>query len=344
MIFIKNITFFTMVVIFGLFLINSNCAISSIFINPYIPNIDDNITLTGMANPNEDINCQAWFEVNPMVSPPYYGYIMNNVEIPNTPNNFKVIGENVNDLSISVKMGIWVTKSANANSEGIATVSQSNVPTGTYDIKIWGTVKDTSKPIKLKIIASTTVKADDNGNFKYSYKVINAIPKTTILHLTVGNISKNISIAGHKLYLNKGWNAISVPYNSNISFSNNSNIKLIISYGNQKWILNRNNSLNALYGYFIYTKNDTEMNVYYSNKKSNYSRIVYKGYNLIGTTPNNNDWNLRNGNIPINELFKNSNIYYRIISTEGEIYQNNSYLKPFKTYWLFTDKNTTLSR
>ena len=327
----------------GLIFISSNYAASNIFISPYIPNIDENISLTGKANPNEDINCQAWFEVNPMVSAPYYGYIMNSVEIPSSPNNFKVVGENVNDLSVSVKTGIWVTKSANANSEGIAVVSQSNVPIGTYDIKIGGKIKDASKPVKLKIIASTTVKADKNGDFKYTYKIIKDIPKTTVIHLNIENTSKNISIAGYKLNIHKGWNSISVPYNSNISFSNSSNIYEIITYSNQKWILNRNDNLNAFYGYFIYAKNDTEMKAFILDS-TNYSRSIGKGYNLIGIAPNDKDWNFKNGNILVQDLFKNFSVYYRILSTEGELYSNNSYLEPFKTYWLFSSKNTTLSR
>ncbi|WP_421077852.1 hypothetical protein Mjas_00520 [Methanothermococcus sp. Ax23] len=332
-----------MIIIFG-FLISPIYAVSDVQIYPSNPNIMDTLTLTGKASPNEDINCQAWFEVNPIISPPYYGYLMNSVEIPSSPNNFKVVAENVNKVYVSVKMGIWVTKSANADSNGVATVSQSNVPVGTYDIKIGGTIKDSSKPVKLKIIASTTIKADENGNFEYSYKVIDGIPKTTILHLKIENITKNISIAGRKLHIYKGWNAISVPYNSNISYNNNSNIKLIITYSNQKWTLNRNNNLNALYGYFIYAENDTEMDVYYDTNKSNCSRIINKGYNLIGIAPNDYDWNFRNGNILAYELFKNSSSYYRIISTEGELYSNNSYLEPFKAYWLFTSENATISR
>jgi len=177
------------------FLISSTYAINDIQITPSNPKVGDAITLTGKANPNENINCQAWFEVTPTMSDTYYGYIMSNVEIPTTPNNFKVIAEDVNRLSVSVKMGIWITKSANANSDGIATVSQSNVPVGTYDIKIGGTIKDPSKPVKLKIIASTTIKADENGNFEYSYRA-NGIPEGTVVHLNIGGVSNDILIEG----------------------------------------------------------------------------------------------------------------------------------------------------
>ncbi|WP_421077853.1 hypothetical protein Mjas_00525 [Methanothermococcus sp. Ax23] len=191
MIIIKKILF---LIILGLF-ISSAYAVSDIQISPSNPKVGDTLTLTGKANPNEDINCQAWFEVNPIISPPYYGYLMNSVEIPSSPNNFKVVAENVNKVYVSVKMGIWVTKSANADSNGIAIVSQSNVPVGTYDIKIGGTIKDSSKPVKLKIIASTTIKADENGYFEYSYKT-NNIPEGTTVYLNIGGVNKEIIIGG----------------------------------------------------------------------------------------------------------------------------------------------------
>jgi len=180
-----------------LLLILPSYAVSDIQITPEHPKVGDIVTITGKANPNEEINCQAWFEVTPIISPPCYGYIMKDVEIPTTPNNFKVIAENVNDLSVYVKIGVWIPpKSATADTNGIAVVSQSNVPTGTYEIRIKGTIKDPSKPVKLKIIASTTIKADENGYFKYSYRA-NNIPEGTVVHLNIGGVSKDILIEGN---------------------------------------------------------------------------------------------------------------------------------------------------
>ena len=183
-----------MIILFGI-LISPIYAVSDIEISPSNPVVGDTITLTGKASPNEAINCQAWFEVNPAISPPYYGYIMNSVEIPSPPNIFKVIGENVNYVSINVKMGMWITKRASADSNGVATVSKSNVPEGTYDMKIGGTIKDQSKPVKLKIMASTTINADENGNFKYAYKT-NNIPEGTTIYMSVGGVNKEIIIKG----------------------------------------------------------------------------------------------------------------------------------------------------
>lgn len=176
--------------------ISSISAISNVQIEPTNPNVGDVVTISGIANPNEEIPIQAEFSVIPLTSNPYYGYLMYDVNIPNTPNNFKVIGENVNDLQISVKMGMWITKSAVANGDGVAIVSKSNVPVGTYDMKIGGTIKNISKPVNLKISASTTISANSNGNFKYTYNT-NNIPEGTTVYLNIGGIKKQIVVGGN---------------------------------------------------------------------------------------------------------------------------------------------------
>ncbi len=181
---------------FFLLLILPSYAISDFKISPDNPKIGDTITVFGKANPNEEIPCIIWFEITPIENPPHFKYIMNDVNIPTMPNNFKVIAKNVNRLYVSVKMGIWITKSATANKDGVAVISKSNVPTGTYDIKIGGVIKNTSKPVNLKIIASTKIKADENGNFKYSYKVSN-LPEGTMVHLDIGGVKKDILIKGN---------------------------------------------------------------------------------------------------------------------------------------------------
>ena len=167
--------------------------ISNLTITPSNPKVGDTITITGKANPNEEINCKIWFEINPTINPPKYKYFMNNVEIPNASNSFKIIAKNAERLYVSLKIGMWVTQGVKANKEGIAVISKSNIPPGIYDIRIRGTIKDPEKPVKLKIFASTKIKADENGNFKYSYRVCN-IPEGTVVHLNIDGIKRNILI------------------------------------------------------------------------------------------------------------------------------------------------------
>ncbi|NPA62799.1 MAG: hypothetical protein GXN95_04515 [Methanococci archaeon] len=220
---------------FIILLISPIYGISNIQITPDHPKIGDTVTITGKANPNEKINCNVSFEVDPPVFSTYYLYTMNDVKIPTMPNNFKVIAENVKNLYVSVKMGIWITKSAIANSNGIAIVSQSNVPIGTYDIKIGGQIKDLSKPVKLKIVASTAIKADESGNFKYSYKVDN-IPAGTIVQLDIGGVKKEFSVGSDIPIPEPSNDTQSVNNKTNSQYSNEeintTNYKNIVKYCN----------------------------------------------------------------------------------------------------------------
>lgn len=151
--------------------------------------------MSGKSNPNEEVSCSAWFEINPIISQPYYGTLLYGVEIPQTPNGFKVTAENVESLDVSIKMGFWVTISGTPDYSGNAAVSKSNVPEGTYDIKIGGKIKDDSKPVILKIYASTVINADENGDFEYHYNT-DAIDEGTTIYLNIGGVSKEVTITG----------------------------------------------------------------------------------------------------------------------------------------------------
>jgi hypothetical protein len=178
-----------------IFIISSVNAISEVTVSPENPEVGDTIILTGKTNPNEEVSCSAWFEINPAIDDPYYAALLYGVSIPEPPNNFKVTAENVQLLGVSIKMGLWVTISDDADSSGNAVVSKSKVPEGVYDIKIGGKIKDTSKPVTLKVYASTKIKADENGNFEYQYNT-DAIEEGTTIYLTIGGVSKEVTVQG----------------------------------------------------------------------------------------------------------------------------------------------------
>jgi hypothetical protein len=178
-----------------LFIISSVNAVSDVTISPEDPEVGDTIVLTGKADPNEEVSCSAWFEINPAIDDPYYAALLYGVSIPEPPNNFKVTAENVQLLGVSIKMGIWVTISDEADSSGNAAVSKSNVPEGTYDIKLVGKIKDTSEPVTLKVYASTKIQADENGNFEYCYST-DSIDEGTTIYLNIGGVSKEVTVQG----------------------------------------------------------------------------------------------------------------------------------------------------
>ncbi|UXM85411.1 hypothetical protein [Methanococcus aeolicus] len=302
-----------MLIIFGFLISPIYAAVSDVQITPSNPKVGDTITITGMANPNEDINCQAWFEVNPIVSYPYYGYLMYGVDIPTPPNTFKVIGENVRDISVSVNMGAWITIDATANSNGVATVSKSNVPAGTYDMKIGGKIKNQSKPVKLKIIASTTIKADENGNFKYSYKT-NNIPEGTTVYLSIGGVNKEIIIKGDTPA------PPVMPVVNNINDTDNEPPKITILSPNQGTY----NISNLNYEILIDDNSNYTVDIYINNNKLTYSKNGNRYTGTINLIENKNIFKITAKDSYNNENTKTIYLDYIIPKQGAPISENKS--------------------
>ncbi|WP_269848898.1 hypothetical protein [Methanosarcina horonobensis] len=110
------------------------------------------------------------------------------MEIPEGfKNRFTVQASEARNLNVRVKMLIWITKSSEA-SGNTATVTQSSVPPGTYQIKMDGDAKGETSTVNLKITAVQQIKADSDGDFSYSYNT-KAVPPGDF-EIRVGGITK----------------------------------------------------------------------------------------------------------------------------------------------------------
>jgi hypothetical protein len=94
------------------------------------------VSVTGSASPGEQVSMRSSFTMNLPVSGGQYEY-ETSVQVPQEPNRFQVTARNVKDFNAGVKMGIWITKSFQANG-GTASISHANVPSGRYNIKLFG--------------------------------------------------------------------------------------------------------------------------------------------------------------------------------------------------------------
>jgi hypothetical protein len=152
----------------------------------------DFLNLQGSASPGEKIDVSVNFEKTVPISGGKYEYVLEDVKIPDGfSNSFKVEATGAKNLNVRVKMGIWVTKSSEASGD-TAIVSQSNVPPGTYTIKIDGDAGEGVSEVNLKISASQKVEANSNGDFSYSYNT-KAVPSGDF-EVKVGGITKEITI------------------------------------------------------------------------------------------------------------------------------------------------------
>ncbi len=152
----------------------------------------DKITLTGTAAPGELVNIRSSFAMDLPISEGQYEY-ETSVEIPQKPNRFAVTARNVKDLNVGVKMVIWITKRFES-SGGAASISQSDVPPGRYDLKMFGTATDGASKVPVEVNAETSVKADSAG--KYSLIIdTSGIPNGDYKIMGAGD-SKIVRIGG----------------------------------------------------------------------------------------------------------------------------------------------------
>lgn len=132
------------------------------------PSPGETVTLTGTANPGQKVDFQTSFQMDLPVNSGKYEYLATGVDIPQKPNQFAVTATGIKDLNVGVKIGIWVSKGFTATN-GVATVSHSDVPPGRYDLKVFGEALDGGKSVNLKVAAQTAVNADTAG--KYSLDI-----------------------------------------------------------------------------------------------------------------------------------------------------------------------------
>jgi hypothetical protein len=99
----------------------------------------------------------------------------------------KAVG--ADDLNVRAKKLLWLTKSAEAT-DGTATVTQTNVPSGTYKIRIDG--KASGSNVKLKITAMQEVEVNSEGSLSYLYST-KSIPAGNF-EVEVGGATKQIEL------------------------------------------------------------------------------------------------------------------------------------------------------
>lgn len=109
------------------------CSVTSVSVYPEKPVRGDMLTVDVKATPGEEVNVQIRFKKELQVSGGKYFLELKGVEVPQRPNSFTVKATNVNNLVLAVRIGIWISVSKEAVN-GVATISQSGVIQGRYDI------------------------------------------------------------------------------------------------------------------------------------------------------------------------------------------------------------------
>lgn len=161
-------------------------------VSPSNPVLGNTLEIRGNATPEQNLNISVSFERNVNVSDGKYVYELDDVEIPEGSNSFVIKAEGVEDLNFTVKMFVPLTRTFQADG-GVAKFSDSNVPSGSYDIRIDGNAKEGVSTVRLTITAANMILVDSDGEFRYTYSTHFLPPGNFIVD--VSGSSKEITLS-----------------------------------------------------------------------------------------------------------------------------------------------------
>ena len=165
-------------------------------ISPSDPTVGDTLKIKGTASPEESLTAEISFEKEIPVSGGSYEYLLENIKVPKGKDNrFTVEANGVQNLNVNVQKWICIKLHSDASPEGVATISQANVPPFTYNILIAGDAGDVrceNSSVNLTFTASQTLTADSKGKFKYSYDT-SSIPAGEFT-IKIGDVEQTIEL------------------------------------------------------------------------------------------------------------------------------------------------------
>ncbi len=149
-----------------------SASISEVVISPEYPEVGDVVSISVQTDPWEVLGVSISFSKDVAVADGEFDFRLNDVHIPLTPNSFSVTAEPVQILRVAVEISYCITKQA-IGSGRVATVSQSNMQPGNYDIRINGIPAGGASEVSLTIVGSRPMSTDENGYFTYAYDTSN---------------------------------------------------------------------------------------------------------------------------------------------------------------------------
>ena len=175
-----------------LLLLISLCLVSGndFTISPTNAKVGTVVTISGSTTPNTAVGVQVNYQkIIPTTNGGSYLFLLQNIVIPSGSNAFTVKGTGVQSMSVGLKQSIWTTVTAKVVN-GVATVSQSNIPAGTYSAVVYGKAVKTS--VTIDVTASKTLISDAKGNYAYSYN--SAGMPAGVYTVKIGSVTKSFTL------------------------------------------------------------------------------------------------------------------------------------------------------
>ena len=174
----KKILFVLLILIIVVVDVVAEAEVGNFVVTPQNPVKGEVVTIYGQAQPDENVTIRISFVKLVHVEDKKYTFFVPKLNIPETENRFTVTSEGCDGLKVSVKdyaerYPHWVTLSAEAIG-GVAEVSKADIPAVLYDVLVHG--QSSEESVKLTITAEGYEKADDAGDFCYSYETSSLPP------------------------------------------------------------------------------------------------------------------------------------------------------------------------
>ncbi len=188
---LKELVLF-LLLISPLLTVTAQAEVSSLEVTPTSPSQGEVVTIHISAQPEEEVAIIISFSKTLSVVNGNYEWTLEDVHVPSTSNRVSVRAENVENITVAVKVYfLWIAQTVRA-SEGIASISRSSIPIGTYDILIRGGALPGASEVTLNVTASTTLKMNSEGTYDYSYNTSN-IPLGTFT-VEAGSVKKTVPL------------------------------------------------------------------------------------------------------------------------------------------------------
>ncbi|MCD4822840.1 MAG: PGF-pre-PGF domain-containing protein [Methanococcoides sp.] len=159
-------------------------------ITPMNPTVGEEIIVTGDST-TSSVPAKIVFTKTVPVEDGEYLYYVGKVAIPDGPNKFIVEASNVEDLKVKAKLMFWLTAGHPSATNGKASYSMSNVPEGSYSIKLTGIAQPDETTVDMKITATSEIPVKE-GRYEFKYST-SSMPEGDFT-LTIDGETKTIQL------------------------------------------------------------------------------------------------------------------------------------------------------
>jgi hypothetical protein len=166
--------------------------VKDVEITPHSPKPGEPVNIIFRGNCGERFPVELVYE---QAVPAYNGSFtmqMNGIRVPWPRNSLAIDARYVSTMNVGAKFLLWINKKADVI-DGVGSYRLTNVPEGSYNVKLNGTPAHGAREVKVKITAQSELWTDAAGKCSY---VIQTAPQNT------GNITVKCSGFEHRIEIN----------------------------------------------------------------------------------------------------------------------------------------------